>query len=737
MADSALPKADTNQAAIDAEIAAQEAAARDYRPDVNGPGINEIRSTEEIKDHYACADHIFVQKTVNLPRAYPLYRAVRGDGNCGWRAIGFCYFEALIHNGNAALIAEEKQRLLGLNDYIREVGGYDPYVYEDMVEETDILFEAILKALPDTEQAIRTLTDSFNDEGAGNAIIYHLRLLTASYLKGNVETYEGFIAHDGGVIGYCQEWIERPNCEIDHLRVEVLASILLKPSDIVLEIAYLDRSHGSNVTVYKFPDTNIGRLEETITMRISLLFRPDHYDILYRPSLPSRAVAEAVLLRFLPADAAMAALQPSVDMSVTGALPEQQPANDVPNPLVTSYLPAESVASDLVTQTFPAPTRYYDRIAQQVNTPSIPEDTPDLTPGSSSNSPAMFPVKEEPVTPAYASPAPPNVGQQQIASVHREVHGQGAASSVAGVAPTSTSGTSNNASVAKQGPTSAALSTPHPAPPPRSVHDRDVHHVGSVSYGGASQSIGRMGNFHSATSSNFQLLAHLPGMFGRFQTQPMSSSPLGPGPSSSWNVGAPGPSGFHKEIPSFSVSPVPPTSGGTDVMPSNSVPAVPASPVPSVIPGTPMSAGSHMDRYSDSYSEPAFSTAGTPGPMMEVPTPIPAAAMPYTGHTSHPVSQTGGGVDANNNGGPSNVSFLPEPKSTPVRFTKWHFNRLPHDATDPNSSLFRNSRVSTAHFDNPDFQPQEYDPSGGGGDAPSSRNRRKSSVLREYDDKKR
>ena len=35
MADSTLPPSDATQAAIDAEIAAQEAAARDYRPDVN------------------------------------------------------------------------------------------------------------------------------------------------------------------------------------------------------------------------------------------------------------------------------------------------------------------------------------------------------------------------------------------------------------------------------------------------------------------------------------------------------------------------------------------------------------------------------------------------------------------------------------------------------------------------------------------------------------------------------
>ncbi|KAL1903448.1 hypothetical protein Sste5346_000075 [Sporothrix stenoceras] len=721
MAENPLATASGDQAAIDAEIAAQEAAARDYRPDVNGPGINELRSTEEIKDQYASADHIFVQKTVNLPRAYPLYRAVRGDGNCGWRAIGFCYFEALIYNDNVQLISDEKKRLLELNDYIRDVGGYDPYVYEDMVEETDLLFDAILKALPDTEQAIRAVTEAFNDDSAGNAIIYHLRLLTASYLKGNVGVYEGFIVHDGGVIGYCQEWIERPNCEIDHLRVEVLASILLKPSDMVLEIAYLDRSNGSTVSVYKFPDTNIGRAEDTITMRMSLLFRPDHYDILYRPSLPSKAVAESTLLRFLPADAAMAALVPTPDPAANVATVGQPASSDPSNPLAAPYLPSDTLAAEIVAQTYPVPVRYYERIVHPPGTPSIREDTPDLTPGSSSHSPATMPVKEEPITPAYASPVPPHSAPQQT-TLRRE---SGA-----------TTDTSSLVTPTAPAPAGAA---PAPSSTGRTPNDLEIHHVAPISYGSAAQSAGSFVNYQGA---DFQILSRLPGMFNRFSAQP-ASSPFGMSQGSSWG-GAPGPSqGFTKGVSPFPVSPAmtsaPPTSGLADVQhavpPVSAIPASPAA--PSVIPGTPMSAIS--SGLSDSYSEPAFSVAGTPVPLMDAPTPVPSTPMAYGG-----AGGTGGGdigANSNNNGGggagragSNGAIFLPEPKSTPVRFTKWHFNRLPHDATDPNSSHFRNSRVSTAHFDNPDFQPQEYDPSGGGSDAPS-RNRRKSSVLREDNEK--
>lgn len=635
----------------------------------------------------------------------------------------------MIYNDNIQLISDEKKRLLELNDYIRDVGGYDPYVYEDMVEETDILFDAILKALPDTQQAIRILTDAFNDDGAGNAIIYHLRLLTASYLKGNVGVYEGFIAHDGGVLGYCQEWIERPNCEIDHLRVEVLASILLKPSDIVLEIAYLDRSNGSTVSVYKFPDTNIGRAEDTITRRMSLLFRPDHYDILYRPSLPSKAVAET-LLRFLPADAAMAALVPAPDPAANVASAGQPLSSDPSNPLAAPYLPSDSLAAEIVAQTYPVPTRYYDRIVHPPGTPSIREDTPDLTPGSSSHSPATLPVKEEPITPAYASPVPPHSAPQPT-TVRRESGATADTSSL--VTPTA------SAPALPSG--GDPLSAPVQPTTAGSPNDLEINHVAPISYGSAAQSAGRFVNYQGA---DFQILSRLPGMFNRFSAQP-TSSPFGRSQGSTWGAPGPSQSGFTKGVSPFPVSPALasalPASGLADLPNSvPSVPAIPASPAASVIPETPMSAissGSHMDRLSDTYSEPAFSAAGTPVPLMDAPTPVPSTPMAYGGAgggdmSSGSSSSNGGGGTGRS--GSTGAIFLPEPKSTPVRFTKWHFNRLPHDATDPNSSLFRNSRVSTAHFDNPDFQPQEYDPSGGGSEAPS-RNRRKSSVLREESEK--
>lgn len=157
------------------------------------------------------------------------------------------------------------------------------------MDETKELFRDILACLPDTDAAIAVLTHRFNNPDSANAVIYHLRLLAASWLKGNPDLYQDFIPGEGGIAGYCQDWIERPDREIEHLGITFLCNILLKPAGLVLEIAYLDRSEGDQVNVYRFLDDDSSSQATAATgfgNVIYLLYRPDHYDILYRQAPP-------------------------------------------------------------------------------------------------------------------------------------------------------------------------------------------------------------------------------------------------------------------------------------------------------------------------------------------------------------------------------------------------------------------------------------------------------------------
>lgn len=266
------------------DFAAQEAAARTWEPDVDGPLLGDRTTITAITEQYAKADPVYVDKTIALPQTYSHYRPVKGDGNCGWRAIGFCYFELLIQQGSKELVDGEHLRLTQLNNYLVNSGNYDPDLFVDFVEDTFELLKQISDNIHDPDTAMAVLTTKFND-ASSMSILFHLRLLAGAWLRGNRDQYAAWCEADPET--YAQTVIEPAQREIEELGIVLLVEVLLKPVGFTLEIAYLDRSQGSQVNTHRFPDgdpTNLGGF-------IHLLYRPGHYDILYKPSITSTTPA--------------------------------------------------------------------------------------------------------------------------------------------------------------------------------------------------------------------------------------------------------------------------------------------------------------------------------------------------------------------------------------------------------------------------------------------------------------
>ncbi|KAK3693692.1 peptidase C65 Otubain-domain-containing protein [Podospora appendiculata] len=312
------------------DLVAQEAAAREYQPHLEGPLVGNKTPSTAITDEYAKADPVYVQKTMVLPQTYSHYRPIQGDGNCGWRAIGFGYFETLVSNGSKAQVDGERQRLESLNGYIENVGGFSPFIFQDMAEETTALLDRISLAIDDPERALAELTEAFNTPDISNSIIYHLRLLASSWLKGHRESYAAFITSDISIDGFCRTFIELPNVEIEHVGLNALVNVLLKPAGFVVEVAYLDRSPGSQVNTYRIPDEASGQHPSDLGPMIHLLFRPDHYDILYPASIPASIPAN------LPANMDLqvhrvASFSHNYDITSTSGLPHSYaPSNMLP-----------------------------------------------------------------------------------------------------------------------------------------------------------------------------------------------------------------------------------------------------------------------------------------------------------------------------------------------------------------------------------------------------------------------
>lgn len=263
------------------DLAAQEAAARDYQPQLEGPLVGDKITSHAITEQYAKADSVYVEKTIALPQTYSHYRPIQGDGNCGWRAIGFGYFETLILTATPAKIAAEIARLTELEQYIENVGGFQRFLWEDMAENTMHILADIQANLANPDAALASLQASFNDGEVSDHVIYYLRLMAASYLRGNVDNYEPFIG--GSAKAYSVGTIEPANREIEHIGIILLVEVLLRPADFMLEVVYLDRTPMSKANTYRFPEEHNRRTESELGPTIHLLYRPDHYDILYRP----------------------------------------------------------------------------------------------------------------------------------------------------------------------------------------------------------------------------------------------------------------------------------------------------------------------------------------------------------------------------------------------------------------------------------------------------------------------
>lgn len=262
------------------DIAAQQAAAEDYLPAHESSLVGSRLPCENITNEYAKADPIYVEKTLALPQTYSHYRPVRGDGNCGWRAIGFSYFEKLAELGDQAKMQAEFARLTAYNQLLETVGNFD--YWEDFADPAMELLTELAALATDTTASLSLVFERWNDEDVTNAIIYYLRLLASTYLKQHAEQYDPFVPTGGGVLGYCDMVIQPVNREIEHLGIVALSNVLLKPIGVVLEIAYLDRSEGSTVNHHRPAEDGTGQgtvMEEAV---VYLLYRPDHYDILYR-----------------------------------------------------------------------------------------------------------------------------------------------------------------------------------------------------------------------------------------------------------------------------------------------------------------------------------------------------------------------------------------------------------------------------------------------------------------------
>ncbi|KAF1982881.1 cysteine proteinase [Aulographum hederae CBS 113979] len=372
------------------ELAQLQKLSNEYSPEAEGPLVSERISSSAITTEYANGDPVYQIKTAALPQKYSFYRTCRGDGHCGWRAVAFSYFEALQKTGSKQKFFEEETRLRSLANLFLALG-HPEHVYEDFAEET----YSLLRTIANTNDDGETLLATFNDYGTSMSIITHIKLLTSAWIQTHPEQFAPYVVPQT-IQEYCQRSIEAANCEIENVGLSALADVLVKPAGFAVEVLYLDRSPGEEVNTYRFDLTDQHGTVLPASHTLRLLYRPGHYDILYRPE-----------------DIPQPIEQPPVFVNLTSTMSEHRPDfHGMAGRDDNLAIPGMSFA-------FPHQTNWafnplYDLPSAPVPTVSqavpVPAYVPLPVPHQELLPPQSIPM-EQPISPPVSQPQPSSIGR--------------------------------------------------------------------------------------------------------------------------------------------------------------------------------------------------------------------------------------------------------------------------------------------------------------------------------------
>ncbi|KAF1951713.1 cysteine proteinase [Byssothecium circinans] len=357
------------------DLAQLQKLSNEFVPEATGPLVGERQSSAAITTEYANADPVYRAKTASLPAKYAYFRTCRGDGHCGWRAIAFTYLETLVREGNASKFDEEEARLISMNNLFTQVG----INLELIIDFADELFD-LLRKLAESVRARDGTADSqlleaFNDVNTSLSIITYVKFITSVWIQTHPSDFQNFIPID--IKTFCSLNIEPAQCEIDYVAIAALNQALIKPAGFGLEIMYLDRSPGEEVNVNSFsqPTDHDGMLLPN-GPTIRLLYRPGHYDILYKAE------------DFPPP-------------------PQQQPLQvNLANPFNDSFVPSES-SVDIMAM---IPGMYSTSFGHRW--PSVPYEF------DASPTPQAQVTPMQPFTPTPATAAPVHTSHEEYMPVH-------------------------------------------------------------------------------------------------------------------------------------------------------------------------------------------------------------------------------------------------------------------------------------------------------------------------------
>jgi ubiquitin thioesterase protein OTUB1 len=234
----------------------------------------------------------FRQGCAYLATQYTSYRGIRGDGNCYYRAFLFALVE---HLCNKCTATDELSRIRDyVNRSIEDIVkcGYDRFTIDMFHEEMVELLAAIAKEREQQGKSSpssisSSLYNRLNVENAtSDYCVWYLRVITSAYLKSDPDRFVHFLDNPLyiDVATYCTKEIDPMGKECSMVGVLALAEAF----GINVDIEYMDgrpldgTNNNNKLVKHSFGNHDDKKSDNDSILRITLLYRPGHYDILYK-----------------------------------------------------------------------------------------------------------------------------------------------------------------------------------------------------------------------------------------------------------------------------------------------------------------------------------------------------------------------------------------------------------------------------------------------------------------------
>ncbi|KAG0368046.1 OTU domain, ubiquitin aldehyde binding [Mortierella sp. AD032] len=254
----------------DEQILTQMQAIKDEEANLH-PLVDRAVDLLELAQEYENGSEAFKTKIQNLSDTHDRMRRSRGDGNCFYRAFAFAWFERVmlaikskpeLHATAVRTIEETKDLLLAAQ--------FELLAFEDFYQAT---LETLQNLVHYTSDELLT---AFQNDEISNSIVMHFRLVASAFLKTHQDDYAPFLEFGQTMDEFCSMHVEAMGRESE----EMMLIALTKATHISIEVAYLSGNQSADeVNFLPFlPDTAI------YMPPLVLLYRPGHYDILYRKS---------------------------------------------------------------------------------------------------------------------------------------------------------------------------------------------------------------------------------------------------------------------------------------------------------------------------------------------------------------------------------------------------------------------------------------------------------------------